>query len=191
MCRGRAPISRVAWLRCLLTSAWVATAALGAQPSESPGEYEVKAAALYNIVAFTEWPAVAFASPSAPLIIGLFGDGPVADQLAGMIENEFWRGRPVRLKKIETLADAKDCHVLYIGRSAHTRWPSIRNRLARCPVLTVCDGDNFARQSGMVELTIDRKRLRLIINVAAARAAGLGISSKVLRLAEVVGEERP
>ncbi len=38
-------------------------------------EYLIKAAFLYNFAKFTEWPAEAYADPSAPLRICVLGDG--------------------------------------------------------------------------------------------------------------------
>jgi hypothetical protein len=41
----------------------------------------------------------------------------------------------------------------------------------------------------MIQFTTESSRIRLRINVDAARAAGLTISSKLLRPAEIVGTE--
>ena len=38
-------------------------------------EYQVKAAYLYNFAKFVEWPADAFASPTAPMVIGVYEIG--------------------------------------------------------------------------------------------------------------------
>jgi len=53
-------------------------------------------------------------------------------------------------------------------------------------VLTVGDTKDFVAQDGIIGLTVDRKRLKLRINLAAADSAQLVISSKLLRQAEIV-----
>ena len=45
-----------------------------ARSSQSPSEYQIKAAFLYNFTQFVDWPPEAFASPDAPMIIGLLGE---------------------------------------------------------------------------------------------------------------------
>jgi hypothetical protein len=50
----------------------------------------------------------------------------------------------------------------------------------------VSDIDRAAERGAIIQFTSDRNRLRLRINVAAAKAAGLTISSKLLRPAEIV-----
>jgi hypothetical protein len=63
----------------------------------------------------------------------------------------------------------------------------MRGQFAGRPILTVGDGDDFAAQGGAVQLSIERGKLHLTVNLAAARAARLQISPKVLALAEVIG----
>jgi hypothetical protein len=54
------------------------------------------------------------------------------------------------------------------------------------PILTVGDTDRFAGRGGMIRFVTDRNRIRLRINLEAATAANLKISSKLLRPAEIV-----
>jgi len=54
------------------------------------------------------------------------------------------------------------------------------------PILTVSDADGFAQRGGMIRFVTDRNRIRLQLNLAATEAAHLTISSKLLRVAEIV-----
>ncbi len=60
-------------------------------------------------------------------------------------------------------------------------WPSLGRGL-----LTVGEGDSFVREGGMIGFVIDNRRVRFDINQAAAEAAGLKISSKLLSVARGV-----
>lgn len=171
-------------LACLLGSAWARDARL-------PDEFQIKAAALYNVITFTDWPASAFSAPDSPLIVGILGYGPVAAALEKLVGSETRRGRRIVSRSLQSAAEARACHVLYIARSEHDRWQSIRSRLANLPILTASDAENFAHEGGMVQFAMERDKLRLIVNLDAARARGLLISSKVLRLAEVIEDGRP
>jgi hypothetical protein len=154
-------------------------------------EQELKAAALYNIIIFTEWPTTAFATPDAPLVVGTIGQGPVAGLLGDVLANETCHGRRIVFERYTTVAQAQSCHVLYIAQSEHNRWPAMRGQFFGRPVLTVADADTFARDGGVVQFAIERNRLKLIVNLETARRGGLMISSKVLRLANVIGEAGP
>ena len=153
----------------------------------SPGrEYQIKAAALYNVISFTDWPDTAFPTPNSPLVVAVLGEGPIAALLDQFVENETWHGRRIEIRRINSSAEARGCHVLYIARSAHGTWRTLAGQFATQPILTISDEGNFAQQGGIVQLAIDRNRLLLIVNLPAARAAGISISSKVLRLAQVL-----
>jgi hypothetical protein len=59
-------------------------------------------------------------------------------------------------------------------------------RLRESPILTVGETDDFLRWGGMIEFFNDHNHVRLRINLAAARATSLQISSKLLRVAQVL-----
>jgi hypothetical protein len=58
-------------------------------------------------------------------------------------------------------------------------------------VLTVSDMDNFGRRGGMIRLVLDQNRVRFRINAEAARQNEVVISSKLLRMAEIVETTQP
>ncbi len=57
----------------------------------------------------------------------------------------------------------------------------------RRAVLTVSDFDLAAEHGVMIQFAMENNRVRLRINAESAHAAGLTISSKLLRPAEIVG----
>jgi len=50
--------------------------------------------------------------------------------------------------------------------------------------------EGFALRGGMIELFTERNRVRFRVNLVAAKAANLRISSKLLELAEVVNVKK-
>ena len=53
-------------------------------------------------------------------------------------------------------------------------------------VLTVGEGDRFAREGGMIALVVDNRRVRFDINPAAAQNGGLKLSSRLLNVARSI-----
>lgn len=173
----------------ILAPAWCAGPVRPA-PAPALEELQIKAAALSSIITFTEWPATAFASPESPLVVGVLGHDPTAALLTDFVANEIWQGRGVVLRTLASPSEAKTCHAVYIAHSENGRWRTLSAQFAGKPILTISDGENFARQGGIIQLAVERNKLRLIVNLGVARAAGLAISSKVLRLAEIIDETR-
>jgi hypothetical protein len=65
------------------------------------------------------------------------------------------------------------------------------SRLGGAPVLVVSDEAHFASRGGMIGFFRDADRVRFEVNPAAAEAAGLRISSRLLGLAKVVSTGSP
>lgn len=160
-----------------------------AESTRPSREHEIKAAAFRNIIAFTEWPETTFGSEDSPLVIGVLGRGEIATLLEEFIGSETWRGRNVVVRPVSNPIEARSCHALYIAQSERARWLGMNGQLAGAPILTVSDIPDFARKGGTVEFAIQRNKLRLIVNLRATRDCGLTISSKVLRLSDVIDEK--
>jgi hypothetical protein len=56
-------------------------------------------------------------------------------------------------------------------------------------VLTVGDTPRFLDQGGMIRFVLDGARVRFEVNLTSARAAGLTLSSDLLRVATAVRQE--
>ena len=149
-------------------------------------EYQVKAVFLFNFAQFVEWPAAAFAAANSPLVIGILGGDPFGAYLDETVRDEKVNNRPLEIQRYHGVDQIKTCHVLFISRSEANRLEQILVGLKDRSILIVGDGDDFVQRGGMVRLATAQNKIRLIINVNAAKAARLTISSKLLRAAELV-----
>ncbi len=160
--------------------------AYGQAPSLS--EYSVKAAFLYNFAKFVEWPECPTCDPPNTFVIGILGEDPFGREIA-VIEGKDLKGLPLSIKRLEEITDLKDCKVLFISASMESRLPQLLSRLTGQAILTVADAEGFAQAGVMINLYKVKNKIRFQINPRAAEAAGLKISSHLLRLAEIVSEE--
>ena len=163
---------------CLLASG----ARLFGQGAPS-GEYQVKAVFLFNLAQFVEWPPKAFADPGAPLVVGVLGEDPFGSYLDETLRGERAHNRPLLLQHYRRVSEVRVCHVLFISRSETDRLDQIFAAVRGRSVLTVGDADEFISRGGMIGLVTEKNKIRIRINAEAVRAAGLTISSKLLRLA--------
>ena len=164
---------------------------LPARGAEVTREYQVKAVFLFNFAQFVEWPAAAFPDAVTPITIGVLGDDPFGAALDEVVQGESVNGRAMAVRRYRRLEEIGPCHILYISESEIRRLGQITARLMNRAVLTVSDAEEAARHGVMIGLFTENNRIRLRINVEAARAAGLVISSKLLRPAVIVSGEEP
>lgn len=153
-------------------------------------EYQIKAVFLFQFTQFVEWPARAFDDDRAPLVIGVLGDDPFGSYLDEVVRGEVVRTRPIEVRRFRAASEIDACHVLFVSASERARWPEIFEALRGRSILTVGDVVGFTRSDGVVLFTMHSGKVRLKINVGAARASALTISSKLLRSAEIVANTR-
>jgi hypothetical protein len=159
----------------------------GACGAEAPTEYQVKAVFVYNFSRFVEWPPQGFTAPTAPFIIGILGNDPFGLRLDEAVHGEQIDQHPLLVRRFRSIGEIGDCQILYIDRSESSQLQQILAALDHRSTLTVSELDGSSERGVMIQFTTDNNRIRLRINVDSARAAGLTISSKLLRPAEIVG----
>lgn len=177
-------------LRCLLlhflVAAGLVTAAAGAVAGASATEQQVKAVFVYNFSHFVEWPRAAFASPTDPFVIGVLADEGFATLLEEVVRGEDAGGRPIQVQRVRSVREAGSSHILFIGRTMSAQIPQLIAALDGRGTLTVSDLDNTAESGVMVQLAKVNNRIRIRINIEAARNAGLSLNSNLLRSADIV-----
>lgn len=152
-------------------------------------EYAVKAAYLYNFAKFVEWPLQSFDRADAPLLICITGANPFGEALASLADKTV-EHHPVEVRHQPDAANLEHCHIVFVSRAEPGRWTAVRDRCGGLPILTVSDIGDFVRQGGMIGLVESDQRIRFDINLAAARQAGLRLSSQLLKLAMTVIQTR-
>ncbi len=151
-------------------------------------EYLLKAAFLYNLANSTTWPTEAFSGPQKPLRLCILGEDPFGAAME-TIEGKRIKERPLVAIRIDQVSDAEGCHIIFISTSKEERLRAILDYLRDRPILTIADMPNFARAGGIISLKTVEDRIRFDINVDAANAADLKLSSKLLRLGNIVSAD--
>jgi hypothetical protein len=167
------------WILALLISMAVRAAA--------PDEYQVEAVFLLHFTQFVEWPAQAFADPHTPFVIGVLGRDPFGSALDDVVRGESVNGRPLVVKRFAAAENLSPCQILFIDRSAVKDADQVIGALVHSGTLTVSNVEVPAPADVIIRFLNEDRRIRLRINVDYARNAGLTISSKLLRPAQVVG----
>jgi hypothetical protein len=152
-----------------------------------PTEQEIKAALIFNITRFVEWPATSFRAPGAPLVVAILGQDEVSDVLEPMLHHKTVGGHPLEVRWVQNAADARGCQLLYVAASEERRVASILHDVRGQATLTVAGIDHFADQGGHINLVVEDQRVRVLVNPTSAGASHLKISAKLLSLARIVG----
>lgn len=154
--------------------------------AQSPGEYRLKAAFLFNFSKFVDWPADAFTNAEAPLQICVIGQDPFGAEFAQSVTNKIVNGHRIELVHPKDVHEARACQILFIAVSEKKRIPEILQGLKGTSVLTVADIPNFVETGGIINFILDQDRVRFEINLKAAEVAHLKLSARLLTVAKLV-----
>ena len=152
-------------------------------------EYQIKATFLFNFTQFVEWPAESFSSPQSPAVIGILGKDPFGQYLEQAITGESLNKHPLIIKRFNSVEEINNCHILFIGPGKN-KTEDVLQKLKGKSILTVSDAGSFTKLGGMIRLYTKNDKINIQINLEAAKAENLAISSKLLKLAEIVKTDK-
>jgi hypothetical protein len=154
--------------------------------TDTASDVAVKAAFLYNFAKFTEWPAL----PSgAPIVVCIVGDAGIAAALVETVRGQNINGHTLEVSRPQDSAGWPVCHVLFIADAETRQGAGELRYIKTLPILTVSDGKGFSQRDGVIELYVEKGRMRFAINVDAAERSGLHVSSRLLGLAKVIRDD--
>jgi hypothetical protein len=146
-------------------------------------EHEIKAAFLYSFAQFIKRVPKNPGSPTTTVNYCTVHEGPVENALKALIAARQARGETRRYTLLADLSGIEQCHFLFQGADSGKSEP-----IQLGPdesVVTVGDSPGFVANGGIIEFQRQGARVKVHINLEIARAHGIKISSKLLKLATI------
>lgn len=166
---------------------WLGCAAAFAQDNAVSRENQLKAAVLHKFYNYVQWDEAPFRPAQEICIVGQNPFGTALERLSAEAKPN--SARVLAVRTVASPSQAASCAIVFISRSESEQLASVLESLGATPLITVSDIPGFALAGGVIELTVDKGRIRFIINNDAAQAHHVKISSSLLKLAsEVLGQ---
>ena len=146
-------------------------------------EYKIKAAYLYNLAKFIEWPTTI----GQDFVLCTHKNNEVNTEIE-TIEGKNVHGSKIRVVVLDdTFADPINCHMLFYADKMPPIIPTIElNDSKYAAVLTVGETNDFLHRDGLIALVLEDNHIRLKINLNLAKQRAFKISGKLLEIADVV-----
>ncbi len=180
--------SRKGLLAIIAACCTVAILASGQSPVS---EYSVKAAYLFNFGKFVRFASAEGGESRATFDLCIIGEDPLGRSLDEITANEKLDGKPVRVTRFKSAAEARGCGIAYISAAEGSHVDSDLQALSGQQVLTVSDSNDFLRRGGMIQFVNVANHVRFAVNLDAARKAHISLSSELLRVAISVNGDAP
>ena len=170
-----------------IASILIAVGSSGARAAQEQGERvseaQVKAAFLFNVVKFVQWPPSDL--PSDTVVIGLVARDSFRRALEGVANGKTVNGRSIVVRELRAEEDARGCHVVFFDEASDApRRSGILRRVRDGAVLTVGESTKFMTEGGLVRLYIEGDRLRFQIDSVGVQLSGLKVSAQLMSLAK-------
>lgn len=149
------------------------------------GEAEVKAAFIFNIARYAEWPDEALPAGTSFgfCLLGEAAAGSPLHEALKQLSAKTIRGRALEVRAGPRYDPLKPCHVAVVFPDAADRRQVL---LDAGHTLTVADGQDFVEQGGALGLVMVERRVQFEANPEAARRAGIYLPAQLLKLARRV-----
>lgn len=141
-------------------------------------EYQVKAAFIYNFIAFTQWSSDA----GSEVNLCLYGEdyfGHEIDKLQGKTVGT----RSIRVSRISNPEQLDQCQAIFFTKSVNDNLTELMRHLTGKPILTLADSPSAVSKGIAINMSLVNEKVVFEINLGIARKTGLDISSKLLQLA--------
>lgn len=147
------------------------------QNNVGQSEYQLKTVYLFHFAELTEWPKV------SPISICLLGKSPLETYLPAL------QGQNVHNMALRVILNqqlpVEDCQILILAELAALTKPLLEQAKNQ-HILLVSDAEHFAEQGGMIQFSLRDNKLKLVVNLNSVKQANLKLSSKLLRMAEIL-----
>jgi hypothetical protein len=177
-------------LKAVLPIALLAFASLSGPLAQSKPELkpdQLQAVWVLKFPKLVEWPASALPVPETPYRIGIVGNPKLEPTLRSILDKkDKIKNRDVNIVDIKHLNETKGCHMLIFGKTSPFTILDLTKIKPKEPILTIGEGEGFAKSGGVISFVERRNRLRFWINLKSARSHNLAMPTQFLKLAEKV-----
>ncbi|MFW5443712.1 MAG: YfiR family protein [Methylococcaceae bacterium] len=153
--------------------------------SRSVEKQAVLAALTLNIARFTSWPESDLNNIESALNLCVIGDN-IVQRSFNNIDNKVVNRKTIHIINLSRLRNLQQCHLLYISELERNKLAPLLAELEGQSILTIGDNKGFLQAGGMVGLEMINGKIQLHISLSNIKQSGLVISSRLLKLANIV-----
>jgi hypothetical protein len=147
-------------------------------------EQKIKAAYLYHLAQFIDWPKTHALRTTAHITICTYKDSAFNAYLQSLQQRKA-KGREIRVQTLPSNKFETQCNIIFTDSQHEPKSPLLK-QYAENGTITVGELPSFIEGGGLIALTTFENHVRLLINFEKAKASGLYVSANLLEVATIV-----
>lgn len=149
--------------------------------ADEPRIQKLKAAFIYNFARYIEWKQL----PDDKIHFCIVGNETFSKLIKNNLINKKLHKKKIEVIKIGANDTVNSCQITYVATGYEFQIFGLRSYHPK-QVLTIGEGESFAKKYGLIGFYEQGNRLRFAINLNRSRKSGLKISARLLHLAKIV-----
>jgi len=130
------------------------------------------------------WPPAAAPRAGAPWTIRILGNDPFQQGEVNHLGRRLADVKNVRVIRFANVAAFAPCHILVVSQAGDLQPALVRTQGQ--PVLVIAQAPGLAKQGAVLDLPVVQNKVKMEINLSAAKKAGLTPNPGLLRIAEII-----
>jgi len=152
--------------------------------SQTQDERAVRAAYVFQLTRYVEWPA-----ETKELTIGVLANRETSEFLQKILDGKTTDSRSLRVTISPPDDELLNCNILYMDDAQGKKTLFGLNKLGMNKVLTVGESPDFLRDGGIVALVRTGDKVQIQLNLEAAPRSGIKLSPRLFDVARIITPE--
>ncbi len=154
----------------------------GTARAQSQQEANLKAVFLYNFTRYIEWNDE---QNENEFVIGIVGPSLIEKPISEIARTNTVNNRRIVLKHFNKAEDISYCHMLFVSHNSAVPLQSVLDKAGK-GTLIVTEESGYGRQGAAFNFIPVNDKIKFEANLKAINAAGVRVSSQLLRLATII-----
>jgi len=150
-------------------------------------EDAIKAGFLIGFTEFVSWHS-SLDTSNHQIVYATIGENSFSEIIRRALRNREGRRYQLSVRTFESVEELEFVEFLLVNNLPDEETAQVIQKCQELGILSVSDREGFAKSGGIIEFFRQNNRIKLKMNLSAAKKARIRISSKLIRLAEEVGE---
>lgn len=143
-------------------------------------DYRFHSVFIYNFTKYIQWP---LSQQSGDFVIGVLGNSSIVEELEKLSANKTVGSQKITIIRFKSIADLKECHILFIPGANSSNFENIQEKLKGKPTLIITEKSGLAQKGSGINFILHDNKWRFELNEAATQNAGLKVSKELSKLA--------
>lgn len=146
-------------------------------------EYSLKAVWIENFTRFITWPDQ---TVQDTFYIKILGKGQLNVVLKEVYKTRQIQGKTIKVIEVNSLAEANNCHILFINKEYEAEIPQILDQLKEQPILTISDSKGFSHKGIIINFYLEDNKVRFEFNITTFKETKMDVNFRLLEVAKVI-----